>query len=573
MSEVRDPVELATKLIGGVWGHLVGDAVGVPYEFRTADAIREVRWGESGSHHQPPGTWSDDGALMLALLDALLLDEPGPKDTVVRPRFDTEVQGRRIVAWFDEHAYTPDGDPVFDSGIATRAAIARLRAGTPAEQAGGAGERDSGNGSLMRILPIALVYRDADDDALADMAHRASSVTHRTAPAQVACALYVLIAARLLRGGQPEEALAGARSSLRARYDRARDAQRLAALDRLEAHPERAGRGGVTDSFWSAWDAFAGAAGYQETIERAIAYGNDTDTTAAIAGGLAGIQWGIDGIPPAWLAGMRGREVADPLVDRLLATAGWRTSTSNPMRVHWVPLDGVPRFRDVPGRLGMTFLPGKQGEGFAGRHWRDLRADAARLRGAHGVDTLVLLVEDHELAATRVPHIAEALTDAGIDLVRFPIVDTNQDLKADYVLANPPFNDSDGRGELIALAKQMREADARGESLGLSEDELAFYDALEANDSAVAVLGDPVLREIALELADTVRRNVTIDWTVRENVRAQLRVLVKRILRKHGYPPDKQELATRTVLEQAEVLSQTWAAPRGRGRAAGGTES
>jgi type I restriction enzyme R subunit len=114
--------------------------------------------------------------------------------------------------------------------------------------------------------------------------------------------------------------------------------------------------------------------------------------------------------------------------------------------------------------------------------------------------------------------------------------------------------------ELIALAKQMREADARGESLGLSEDELAFYDALETNDSAVAVLGDPVLREIARELADTVRRNVTIDWTVRENVRAHLRVLVKRILRKHGYPPDKQEAATKTVLEQAEVLSDLWAA-------------
>jgi type I restriction enzyme R subunit len=114
--------------------------------------------------------------------------------------------------------------------------------------------------------------------------------------------------------------------------------------------------------------------------------------------------------------------------------------------------------------------------------------------------------------------------------------------------------------ELIALAKQMREADARGEALGLSEDELAFYDALETNDSAVAVLGDPVLRDIARELADTVRRNVTIDWTVRENVRAQLRVLVKRILRKHGYPPDKQERATLLVLEQAEVLSEGWAA-------------
>ena len=113
--------------------------------------------------------------------------------------------------------------------------------------------------------------------------------------------------------------------------------------------------------------------------------------------------------------------------------------------------------------------------------------------------------------------------------------------------------------ELIQLAKDMRAgACARGEELGLTEDEVAFYDALETNDSAVKVLGDETLRKIARELVATVRKNVTIDWTVRENVRAQLRVLVKRILRKYGYPPDKQEKATQTVLEQAEALSAVW---------------
>ncbi|MDE0154026.1 MAG: type I restriction endonuclease subunit R [Gammaproteobacteria bacterium] len=113
--------------------------------------------------------------------------------------------------------------------------------------------------------------------------------------------------------------------------------------------------------------------------------------------------------------------------------------------------------------------------------------------------------------------------------------------------------------ELIQLARDLREANARGEKLGLGEEELAFYDALETNDSAVQVLGDETLRTIARELVETVRNNVTIDWTLRENVRAHLRRLVKRILRKHGYPPDKQEKATRTVLEQAEVLSAGWA--------------
>ncbi|MDE0330244.1 MAG: type I restriction endonuclease subunit R, partial [Nitrospinae bacterium] len=112
--------------------------------------------------------------------------------------------------------------------------------------------------------------------------------------------------------------------------------------------------------------------------------------------------------------------------------------------------------------------------------------------------------------------------------------------------------------ELIELAREMRVANERGEELDLSEDELAFYDALETNDSAVKVLGDETLRDIARELVETVRRNVTIDWTLRENVRANLRRLVRRILRKYGYPPDRQEKATRTVIEQAEVLSAGW---------------
>jgi type I restriction enzyme R subunit len=113
--------------------------------------------------------------------------------------------------------------------------------------------------------------------------------------------------------------------------------------------------------------------------------------------------------------------------------------------------------------------------------------------------------------------------------------------------------------ELINLARHMREANKRGEELGLTEDEIAFYDALETNDSAVKILGDETLRTIARELVSAVRSNVTIDWTVRENVRAKMRVLVKRILRRYGYPPDKQERATQIVLLQAEALSQEWA--------------
>ena len=117
--------------------------------------------------------------------------------------------------------------------------------------------------------------------------------------------------------------------------------------------------------------------------------------------------------------------------------------------------------------------------------------------------------------------------------------------------------------ELIRLARDMREATRRGEELGLTEDEVAFYDALEVNDSAVSVLGDETLRLIAQELVKSVRNSITIDWTVRENVRAQMRVIIKRILRKYGYPPDKQARATELVLEQAEVLCQDWSTGSG----------
>ena len=114
--------------------------------------------------------------------------------------------------------------------------------------------------------------------------------------------------------------------------------------------------------------------------------------------------------------------------------------------------------------------------------------------------------------------------------------------------------------ELVEIAKEMRQARQRGETLGLNEDEEAFYEALEVNDSAVAVLGDKALCTIARELVDAVRRNVTIDWTVKDSVKAKLRVMVKKILKKHGYPPDKQEKATQTVLAQAELLCRDWAA-------------
>ncbi len=114
--------------------------------------------------------------------------------------------------------------------------------------------------------------------------------------------------------------------------------------------------------------------------------------------------------------------------------------------------------------------------------------------------------------------------------------------------------------ELIKIVKDMRDADQRGEASGLTDEERAFYDALADNESAVQAMGSKELRVIATELVTQVRKSVTIDWTLRESARAKIKVMVKRILRKHGYPPDLQEAAVKTVLAQAELLCTDWAA-------------
>lgn len=399
-------MKVQERLAGAVWGHLVGDAVGVPYEFRVGAEIGEVRFGARGSHGQPPGTWSDDGSLMLALLDSLL--DRG---------FDTTDQATRNLAWYRRKAYTPDSDGRFDIGGTTRTAIKAFEAGAHAEDAGPTHDQANGNGSLMRILPLALVERDVTDAELATLAHLASRVTHGTARAQVACALYSIVVRRLMSGsgGRPA-ALADARRSLRDAYDAEGAVEHITALDHLEAYTGRGGHGRVWDSFWSACDAFAGAHDYRETIQRAVAYGNDTDTTAAIAGGLAGTRWGIGGIPREWLHGMRGHEVVEPLVNKLAADA-------DPIRVNWVDLHGVPGLAKAPGRLGMTFLPGKHDNGLAGQHRRDLAGDVRWLRGASAVDAFLLLVEDHTLRQCRVSDIGEVMVAHGIDLIRHPIPD------------------------------------------------------------------------------------------------------------------------------------------------------
>ena len=290
----------ADRLAGAVWGHLVGDALGVPYEFKPASAIKTVEWGARGTHQQPPGTWSDDGGLMLALLDSLL-----------SAGFDPEDQGRRFLAWYHGPDYKPGAR--FDVGGATAAALGRLRSGTPASEAGGVAESDNGNGSLMRILPIALVDREIPIRDLIERARVSSSITHRHPRSQLVCAVYCCLARDLLEGRDDlpaslDRALADVGAALDDRDE----------LDAIARYPNRTGSGYVVDCFWSAYEALLSAHSYEEAVLRAIRYGNDTDTTACVAGGLAGIRWGVQGIPEQWLKGMRGRNLVELLVARLI---------------------------------------------------------------------------------------------------------------------------------------------------------------------------------------------------------------------------------------------------------------
>jgi ADP-ribosylglycohydrolase len=174
----------------------------------------------------------------------------------------------------------------------------------------------------MRILPIALGVRDRTDAELAAHAHLSSRITHGHPLAQVSCALYVLACRALLMDVPRDSAIGTAALALRAVYaDDARLAPHRAALSAVEAYEGRAGRTFVVDSLWSAWDAFAAAHSYRDAVVRAVCYGNDTDTTASICGGLAGIYWGLDAIPAEWHSAMRGSSIVDPLIERLHATA------------------------------------------------------------------------------------------------------------------------------------------------------------------------------------------------------------------------------------------------------------
>lgn len=299
------------QIEGGLWGLLVGDAVGVPYEFHTPEELPP----RHALQMVPPagfprsyanvhaGTWSDDGAQALCLAASL----------IERGGWDAGDFSRRLLAWFREGYMAVDGH-VFDVGIQTGEALNRLADGI--EPSGLSGERNNGNGSLMRTLPLALLL-PGDDAVLAAAAHAQSAVTHAHPRAQACCALYVLWARRELAG--VARAWEAAVEALRRVY-RAGDPRRIeletAILPAQDGSPS--GSCYVVDSLHSARVACAEDT-FERVVQAAVAFGNDTDTTACLAGGIAGIRHGREGIPRHWRDALRGREILEALLVKICA--------------------------------------------------------------------------------------------------------------------------------------------------------------------------------------------------------------------------------------------------------------
>jgi ADP-ribosylglycohydrolase/O-acetyl-ADP-ribose deacetylase (regulator of RNase III) len=290
------------RILGGLWGSVTGDALGVPVEFQLRsvmerDPVTDLRG--YGTYNQPPGTWSDDSSLMLCTLYSLL-----------GLNLDTGDMAQRFVRFLDHGYMTPAGN-VFDVGTTTAGAIGRLRDGTPPEEAGGMDETDNGNGSLARMLPLALRFFHETDTDLVVYAHRASALTHRHPRTLIACGVYSVLLKKLLLGAPPAAAYASTCEFALAYYSRSALSVELPHFDRLLAgrlaELPRAvvpSSGYVVHSLeasiWALLTAAATHASFSETLLRAVNLGGDTDTIACVTGALAGVQHGVDAIPEAW---------------------------------------------------------------------------------------------------------------------------------------------------------------------------------------------------------------------------------------------------------------------------------
>lgn len=281
------------KIYDGIMGLVVADALGVPFEFKKKDTFKAVDMVGYGTYNQPPGTWSDDSSLTLATLESL--GRLG--------RIDLNDIMRNFHNWYLFGKFTPDGH-VFDVGNTTRMAIQRYGNGTPPILCGGGGFRDNGNGSLMRILPLAFIEHSNRD--IFDV----SALTHAHDISQLACFRYIEIAEKLISGIEKQAAIESD-FIFGKEFDRI---DKIATLSREEIKST----GYVIDTLEAALWSFLTTGNYRDCVLAAVNLGDDTDTVAAVAGGLAGIYYGVGGekgIPQEWIEQIARKDWIQKLCD------------------------------------------------------------------------------------------------------------------------------------------------------------------------------------------------------------------------------------------------------------------
>ena len=301
------------KIKGGIVGLLVADALGVPYEFRSREVIPpfdEIEFQPpkdfDRAHAEAPiGTWSDDGSQALCLLASLL--ECG--------KFDVDDLAEKLVLWFREDYMWVD--ELFDVGVQTQRAILNLRKGIPPLEAGPNTERKNGNGSLMRVLPLALWHQGSDAELVKD-AFDQSAVTHGHLRSKVCCAIYCLWARRILQND--ENAWDSAIETFYEIFPEGtpENMEYETRIFPKDADYEIKGGGYVVESLRAAHWLNENNDSYEKTVKAAISLGDDTDTTACIAGGIAGLKFGFEAIPKRWRENLRGKEIYEPLLEKLL---------------------------------------------------------------------------------------------------------------------------------------------------------------------------------------------------------------------------------------------------------------
>jgi ADP-ribosyl-[dinitrogen reductase] hydrolase len=311
----------SNKLIDALLGVCIGDALGVPVEFSSREKriLKPVKTMQGqGTYNQPAGTWSDDSTLTFCLAEA-----------IAKVGFEEEALIKETAAnfcrWYDEDYWTPHGE-LFDIGGTTADAIENLKTGISPTEAGGKEFYSNGNGSLMRILPLAFGYRSMEFGQLIDLTHKISCLTHAHPRSQITCGIYIAIAVNLLQGKTPLDAYLNAIDFAIATYTERPHVLELIFFQRLferQIHllPSTEIRSSaytidtLEASIWCLYN----SSSYAEAVLMAVNLGGDTDTTAAVTGGLAGIYFGLKDIPPEWLDILARRDDIIALAERMAA--------------------------------------------------------------------------------------------------------------------------------------------------------------------------------------------------------------------------------------------------------------